>query len=354
MNQCFGGRRPAERSQDRSRSTASAAGGRRSGTAMTVEGAPHAGPAAPDRPRVVAAAAQHDEARRFAHQRPDHAPVRVVGEGQARERVLLQRIGAALEHDRLRPEMAGDGQHRPVQQPEHLAVVEAGRDGQVPGVAAGPVLGRAGVGPAPLLVNAEGEDTRVVAEGVLDAVAVVRVDVHVEEAVQATVEPGEQAEHRVVEVAEAAGPRRLPVMRAATGHMDGAAAERQPRREGGASGPRGGAGKNLVEDRIALRADGEALAVGRVHALGGLGALEGGDVVRMVEARERVRRRARAFHVAFRVEPAEGADQVERGGNARDGERVLRPVSGAAVDLRADQQRRRAARVREHGRPPVQ
>ena len=130
--------------------------------------------------------------------------------------------------------------------------------------------------------------------------------------------------------------------------------ERQPRREGGAAGAGGGAGEDLAEDRIALRADAEALAVGRVHALRGLGALEGGDVVRMVEAGERVRRGARAVDVAFRVEPAEGADQVERGGNARDGERVLRPVGGAAVDLRADQQRRRAARVREHGRPPVQ
>ena len=232
--------------------------------------------------------------------------------------------------------------------------LKPGRHGQVPGVAAGAVLRRAGVGPAALLVDAEGENARVVAEGVLDAVAVVRVDVHVEKAVQAAVEPGEQAEHGVVEVAEAAGPRRLTVMRAAARHMDDAAVQRQPRCEGGAAGPRGGAGKDLAEDRIALRADAETLAVGRVHVLGGLGALEGGDVVRVVEARERVRCRARAVDVALRVEPAERADQVERGGNARDGERVLRAVGGAAVDLRADQQRRAQRGSGSTDKPPVQ
>ncbi len=72
-----------------------------------------------------------------------------------------------------------------LQQHAQLAVVQAGRHRQVARLAAGAVAGRPGARPAPGLVHADGQHARVVGEGVLHAVAVMRIDVEIDDAASA-------------------------------------------------------------------------------------------------------------------------------------------------------------------------
>src|SRR3712207_7740804 len=76
----------------------------------------------------------------------------------------------------------------------------------------------------------------------------------------------EKPEHSVVQVAEAARPRRLAVVGAAAGHVHDAAREGEARRKGGAAGARGGAGEDLAGHGGALGAAGGSLAGGGGHA----------------------------------------------------------------------------------------
>src|SRR3546814_20786389 len=90
-------------------------------------------------------------------------------------------------------------------------------------LAAGAVVHASGSGanfsalhrPASVLVDRQGEDARVVVKGVLHAVAVVGVDVEVEDVPKAAIEEGENGEHRVVEIAETARAVGAAVMGAA-------------------------------------------------------------------------------------------------------------------------------------------
>ena len=71
-------------------------------------------------------------------------------------------------------------------------------------IAAGAVVARPVKGHGRPRAARDGQDPRVVVEGVLHPVAVMRVDVDVEDALEPLVQPGQHAEHRVVQVAEAA------------------------------------------------------------------------------------------------------------------------------------------------------
>src|SRR3546814_8138040 len=106
-------------------------------------------------------------------------------------------------------------------------------------LAAGAVVHASGSGanfsalhrPASVLVDRQGEDARVVVKGVLHAVAVVGVDVEVEDVPKAAIEEGENGEHRVVEIAETARAVGAAVMGAAGRAVDRPLPRRQQRSE---------------------------------------------------------------------------------------------------------------------------
>ncbi len=127
------------------------------------------------------------------------------------------------------------------------------------------------------------------------------------------------------------------MVRAGAGHVDDAAPAREFRGQDRAAAARRGPAEDFPIDRVTVGADAEALPDVVADALVALGRHQRGDVVGVVEARELPRRRLRAVAIAILVEPAQRPDQVERGRHARDGERVLRPVGRAAVDLGADE-----------------
>src|SRR3546814_10809672 len=108
------------------------------------------------------------------------------------------------------------------------------------------------------------------------------------------------------------------------------------------------------KDRIAVAPEAEALPVLHRQILLRLGALHRRDVGRVVETGELCRCRARAVDVGvarltLRRKPAEGAAEVDAGGDARDRERMASAVGRAAVDLAADEAGpHRLARSEEH------
>jgi hypothetical protein len=144
-------------------------------------------------------------------------------------------------------------------------------------------------------------------------------------------------EHRVVQVAEAAGAVGHAVMRATAWHMHDAPLPRQLRGQKRTARTRGWAPEDLAVDRVAMCAEVMARTHLRGDGLLGLGAHQRSDVIRRVEARQLLGRRARAVVVLRGLHPAHGADEVERRRDARDGQRVLRPIGRAAIDLGTDQ-----------------
>ncbi|GIX63441.1 thioredoxin, putative [Babesia caballi] len=172
------------------------------------------GPAARDVANGVAAAAQHEQRDVEAAAEGHAARVALVAQVEAAQAVARQAVGAALEHDGARVvdldalpdddlEEVGEAVvvHAVVQRHVH-AVVLARRDADVGHVA------RAREEVAEL-VEADGHDAVRDVKGLLDAVAVVHVDVNVHDA-RVVLEQLQDAQHDVVEVAEA---RRLGALR---------------------------------------------------------------------------------------------------------------------------------------------
>ena len=174
-------------------------------------------------------------------------------------------------------------------------------------------------------------------EGEFHPVAVMRVDVEVEDVRQPLLEPAQQPEHRIVQVAEARRAIRHTVMRAPARHMHRPAFRRQPRGQHGPTRTGRGAPEDLAVDRVAMGADVMPRAGLRSHGLLGLGADQGFDVLCRVEACQLGGRRHRAVLILARRHPAHRPDQVERGRDARDRQRVLRAIGRAPVDLGANQ-----------------
>ena len=194
-----------------------------------------------------------------------------------------------------------------MQQELHLGVIEPGGHGQVAGVAAAAIAQRAGAGPSPLLMHADGEDPRIASEGILDAIAVMRIDIHVGDTVQTLIQPGEDAEDRIVQVAEAGGAIGAAMMGAAAGAVDGAARLRQMCGEKHAAGRCHWPAENLRIDGVALRADPVAGAILIADRLGLLRAPQRRHVSGMVEAADPLfgGHGRRAKHVVW--QPAHGA-----------------------------------------------
>src|SRR2546426_348050 len=199
------------------------------------------------------------------------------------------------------------------------------------------------------LVRRDGHDLRVRVEGVLDAVAVVGVDVHVEDAEAARLEV-EDREDRVVDVAE---PRRAPGQRVveAAGEVEGARRLAARDQLGGQQRAAGAEPRSVPEPgehRIVARAEAAALGVRRRDAA--VRRLEHVEVVLRVPARDRalergvggVRARVRQRREAVRLhDPPREAQSLHP-------ERVLRPVVEARVRVRVDDRGLDHAR-RRHG-----
>jgi hypothetical protein len=193
-----------------------------------------------------------------------------------------------LDHQRLGAEFVDQRPDRVVEQKSVFAVVAAPWERQVAGRTAGAILEPAGMRPAVGLVQADGEDMRVIGKGILHTVAVMGIEVEIDDSGEPLVTPGEQAEHAIVDIAEAMGAAGAAVMGAATGAMDHATGCGQRGGEQDAASGGGGAGEHLGIDRVVLGADGVAGAIGVGGALGCFAALQGGEIVAVVKAGELV------------------------------------------------------------------
>jgi len=193
-------------------------------------------------------------------------------------------------------------------------------------------------------VNRDHDDALVAGECIGDAVAVMRVEIDIEDRPDAAIEQAQHGEHGIVEIAEAGGAVAAAVMGAAGRAVDdravaraeqdlgrleaGAARRRQPR-------------EDLGEQRVAVAADIEATGSLRRDMLVGLGAPQRRDVIGRVKAHEFVRRRQRALDIGRRVEPAQNAHEIDHRGDARDRQRMAAAIRRTAVDVAADEERGR-------------
>lgn len=142
------------------------------------------------------------------------------GEGEAGEGIFEMGVDAELGDKEVGAEAGDQGRHDLAEGPEVRIVGGVGREGDVDAVAgavtAAALADEAGTGKegAAVLVEGDGEHAAVVVEGVLDAVAVVNVDVDVGDA-QPLAEQPLYGDGGVVEDAEAGGEVRAAVVEAA-------------------------------------------------------------------------------------------------------------------------------------------
>jgi len=231
--------------------------------------------------------------------------MRVVRQRQPRQRVFFQRIRSALQHDRLGPQPGDEREDGRGKKKTELGIVETARHWQIACCPAAAIARGAAARPAPGFMDADGENPIVVEKSFLDAVAVMGVDIEINDRRDAGIAPGKEAKHGVVEIAKSRGPRRAPVMRAATRAMDDTARFRQPRRQQHAAGRGRGAAENLRIDRVAIGADAKPRAIGLAYALACLGALEGGEVGGVVKPGKRRDARLRRLAIDRLGQPAE-------------------------------------------------
>ena len=195
------------------------------------------------------------------------------------------------------------------------------------------------------LVNTDREHARIVVESELDAVAVMSVDVEIDDVLKAAIEPGEQPEHGVVEVAEARSAGRAGVMSTTARVMDrdvpvgGQAAGEQRAADCGHR-----AAIDFRVDAVALDPETEAARFLVGDRAVAFGAGQAGEVGGIVEP-ERVgdARGLRCDRIVGR-QPAEAAGEVDRGADARDGERVRRLVRGQPEHVVFDEESGHARR----------
>ena len=248
-----------------------------------------------------------------------------------------------MQDHRLGPETVEGRQHHPVHQQGHAAVVEARRHRQVDRPAAAvAIVARAatGMGPAPAFVDRDRQHPPLAGHRILDAVAVVGVDIDIGDPVEPAIEQRQYAEHRVVQVTEAARPVGPAVMGAAGRAVhDGGAILQHGRRGQGRAAGRRRAAEHLAMDRVALGAEVVAAADFGVAPLRRLGPSQSFDIGRVVEARQLRRRRHRAVDIDSVGQPAEGTAEVDHRRYPRDRQRVLAAVGRAPVDLAADEPR---------------
>lgn len=192
---------------------------------------------------------------------------------------------------------------------------------------ASPVVRRSGERPPRGLVQADGEDAGIIVEGILHAVAMMRVDVQIDDVVQPEVQPCQQPQHRVVQEAETGGTVSPPMMRAAARTVDDPALGRQAGRQHDAARRDCRTAINLPVDRVALRADPEARPDIVADGLGGFGLPQGLKIGRVVKARQLRLRRHRRVVVDVERKPAECGAQVGADRDARHSQGMFRPIA---------------------------
>ena len=248
-------------------------------------------PAPGDVAEGVAAAAEDEGGDVEAAYELDAVGVASDAEVEATEPIAGQRVGTALQHDGAGGEalhdLADDGPEDGAEGVVVHAVGEGDVDGVVLSVGVANVEDVAGAWEVfAELVEADGHDAVGGVEGLLDAVAVVDVDVDVEDAL-VLLEELEDGQDAVVDVAKAGGLGLLGVMES-TGPVDddvGAVLVETAGAADGAGGVQLAELEESVEDRTIL-ADVEALQLPDVvlHVVGGDDAEEV-DVVVGMEAR---------------------------------------------------------------------
>ena len=212
-------------------------------------------------------------------------PLPVHGQPQVGQRIQPVRVGPALAEQELRPELPDHRRHHRMERAQPPAIVGTGRQRHVHRSAFG--AGAAGLGREAgtgkkrqrRLVQAHGEYPRIIVEDLLYAVAVVHVDVHVGDPLDAPVEQPGDRDGRVVVHAEAAGPVRHGVVQPA-GHVDRPLCPAGPDRF---SGGEGGPG----DERGRLVHSGEHRVVRRVQAVPRPTGPHRRDVLRLVYPRQR-------------------------------------------------------------------
>ncbi|EPY31834.1 histone deacetylase 1/2 [Strigomonas culicis] len=293
--------------------------------------------------RVAAAADGEQRQAELSHKL--HAPaVAPGGEVEQPEAVLREGVRAELQHHRVRREVRHHLRQRLREDGDVEEVVDAVPQAQVHRVvAAAPDAdvgrgARAGEEALAELVQRQREDAVALAEGLVDAVAVVHVEVNVQHPLVA-LEQLDDAEDNVVHIAEAAALAALGVVHAAAPvhrDIDPAAVEQHGAHDGAARRRNG-----VLDDALHRR------AVARVEDLRRLGvphpALRvvhpqvGDEGVRVVRLEGLDLHQRRDHRPAQRVQ-AEGAHELHRGQHAVGFHRMLR------------QQRRQVAVRRISGR----
>jgi len=249
------------------------------------------GPGARDVARRVAAAADDEQGQAEGLDVRDARAVRLHVQVEAAQPVAAEAVGAALQDDGAGPVRLDAGADDVLEELDVVGVLDAVVERDVDGVVGagvqrvgGPV-GVEGAGAREevvlvVLVEGDGEHAVGGPEGLLDAVAVVHVDVDVHDA-GVVAEELQDAQDDVVDVAEAAGLGLLGVVQAA-GPVDGDLALVVAQLPGGVDGAAG------VERAVVVQAVEDGAVVAEVEArdvLALLGVLHvgGGDLAQEVE-----------------------------------------------------------------------
>ena len=170
-----------------------------------IQRRPNTAPAARHTPRIVATAAG-DQHLVGEHRGPVHRPPqRIVRQLKPAQRIVGQRVGAALNDDDLRLQSPTDGYDHPVNDQIQFAVVEIARHCDVARATAGAIVEWAGERPTAIFVDRESENACIVMERVLHAIAVMGVEIDVINAAQSMIEQPQHRQRQIVEVAKPAG-----------------------------------------------------------------------------------------------------------------------------------------------------
>ena len=135
-------------------------------------------------------------------------------------------------------------------------------------------------------MQADRQYPRIVVEGVLHAIAMMRVDVQIDDVVQAELQPCQQPQNGVVEEAEARRPVRPSMVGAAAGAVDDPAGRGQARRQHHTAGRNCRTAIDVAIHRVALGADAEAGARSVADSLIRFRLAQSGDIGGIMETRQ--------------------------------------------------------------------
>ena len=233
----------------------------------------------------------------------------------------------------------GQRQHCIVHQEIEFAVIQAGRHRQVACSAVPSVRGGTAVWPAIFLMDRYGQHPRLVYKCVLDPVTVMCVEVDIQDPRPSFVEERANGKHRIVEIAEAAGPIRPAVM-GAPGRVEHDMAFRgQPGRHDRATDRHRGAFEQACKQGIFQRANVVSGAHFRRDPSRGICVLQRLDIGSIMKLQQLIHPCRRARPKIVVAQPTEDFDQIEDGRVAHDPEWMIAAKRGTAIDVVTDKKR---------------